>query len=129
LGQRAGGVEPVHHVGAEQAADQQRAEVAPLVPGAVAHGVDDHLGPVVQVEQQQDDQDGGADQLGGYADVVDTRHQLDAEHVDGGGDRDQDRPQQQGVLGPTLGQVGPGVGGAAEELQLGGDLREHDLPV
>ena len=58
LGERPGGVEPVHHVRAHDPADEQRAEVAPRVAGAEAVGVDDDLRSVVQVEQQQDDQRG-----------------------------------------------------------------------
>ena len=64
-----------------------------------------------------------------HADVVDPRHQLDAEHVDRRRDRDQDRPEQQRVLRPALGQVRAGVGRGAEELELGRDLGQDDLPV
>ena len=70
-----------------------------------------------------------ADQLARHADVVDPRHQLDAEHVDRGRDRDQDRAEQQRVLGPVLGQVRARVGRRSEELELGRDLRQDDLPV
>ncbi len=45
------------------------------------------------------------------------------------GDRDQDRPEQQRVLRPSLGAGEAGVGRAAENLELGRDLGQHDLPV
>ena len=70
-----------------------------------------------------------ADQLADHADVVDPRHQLDAEHVDRRRDRDQDRAEQQRVLSAALGQVRAGVGRRSEELELGRDLGQHDLPV
>ena len=110
LGERPRGVEPVHHVRAHDPADQEGAEVAPRVPGAGAERVEDDRRATVEVEDEQDDQQGGPDQLDDHAEVVDPGHDLDAEHVDDRGEDDQDRAEDQRVLGAVGGAVAAGVG-------------------
>ena len=105
------GVEPVHDVGTHDPADEKRAEVAPADGRRRSRALRDDRRCAVRVEEQQDDQEGRADQLGDHAEVVDARHELDAEHVDDRPEGDQDRSQQQRVLRPALGDVSAGVGG------------------
>ena len=128
LGERTGGVEAVHHVGAHDAADQQGAREAPAVSVSEAEVVHDDLRPSVDVEQQQDHQDRGADQLGEHAEVVDARHDLDAKHVDDRCEHDKDGPEDDRVLRAVRSGVGAGVSRPADELEAARDLRQHDLP-
>ena len=128
LRERARGVEAVHHVGAHDPADDERAEVMPAVPGAGAEVVQDDLRAAVEMEDQQDHEEGGADQLREDAEVVDPRHDLDAEHVHDRREDHEDRAEEQGVLRSALGEVEARVGLGAEDLEAGRHLRQHDLP-
>ena len=128
LGQRPRGVEPVHDVRAHDPADDEGAEVAPLVALAEAQGVEHDAGAAAEVDGQQDDQQRRADELEDDPDVVDPCHQLDADHVHDGREDDEDRAEQDRVLGPARGQVGPRVGLVAEDLEGRRDLRQDHLP-
>src|SRR3954453_15874231 len=123
----AGGVEPVEDVRADDAADEEGAEVAPVVAGAGAVGVQHHAGPARDVEREEDDQQRHADQLGRDADVVDPRHQLDADHVDDGREDHEQDAEDHRVLRAARRRVQAGVGVGSGDLERRRDLRKDHL--
>ena len=139
LGERARAVEPVHHVERHDRAEQERSEVAPVVARARAVGLEEHRGAVLDVDDQQEDEAHGADELGDHADVVDPRDDAHAHQVHGRREDDHDGGEDERVLGERgvedagvvlvgAGRAGGRRDGALDELELGRDLRQDHLP-
>ena len=109
------------------------------MPRARAVGLEQHRRPVLDVDDQQQDQAHGADELRDHADVVDARDDAHAHQVDGRREDDHHRGEDERVLregrvedaGVVLvraGRAGGGRDGAFDELELGRDLGQDHLP-
>ena len=113
-----GRVEADQDVARHQPGSQQRAEAAH--PAGVEHDPRTTDG----IREQGDDQQHGADHLGGHADGVDEGHHLHRDRIDRGGDDQQHQAQHDGV-GRSAEAGDRRI--TADELEAGPDRRQDRL--
>ena len=106
LGERPGRVEAVHHVERHDRPDQEGAEVSPVVPGTGAGRVGEHVGrAAVGVDEEEDDETRGPDELRCDSDVVDSRKDGHAHDVDRRCEDDHDQAEDDRVHGEIGAEV------------------------